>query len=106
MRVRIEEVFSLELPAFSWVPQGSVIDPLLFLIDINVLPASIRSRFYLFADNVELTYPSKDLNQTLVWTDGWCMQLNVAKCSHLHLGSGVRPVIYMCSLLLLVWIRF
>ena len=72
------------------VPQGTVLGPLLFLIHINDLPDSVKSRVRLFADNcllyrrissiddqVKLQEDLKSLEQ---WAATWGMRFNAKKC--------------------------
>ena len=51
MRVALEGEFSNEATVESGVPQGTVLEPILFLYYINDIPNAVSSEVRLFADD-------------------------------------------------------
>jgi len=81
----------------SGIPQGSVLGPILFVIYINDLPAEVKSRALLFADDTKIyrliksIADSKQLQQDLdgvvEWSRKWLLAFNSSKCHVLSLGE-------------------
>ena len=79
----------------SGVPQGSVLDLLLFLLYINDPPENIQSQVRLFADDtaVYLTVTNmqdsqvlqSDLESLQHWERTWDMEFNPGKCQVNHI---------------------
>ena len=88
----------------SGVPQGSLLDPLLFLLFINDLPDNIGSNTRLFADNCIIYSTIRDhadqeaLQENLVrlaeWEDKWDMEFHPQKCSTLSVTRSRSPLRY------------
>ena len=82
------------------MPQGCVLDPLLFLIYINDLPnASKKLTFYLFADDISIYYESNDLSDLIKivnnelkfvkkWLDANKLSLNIDKTNYIIIHSS------------------
>ena len=90
------------LPVIS-VPQGSILDPLIFTIYINDFPEVLKHvTAYLFADDI---YPShtpsdqiafqEDLNNVCNWSRKWKLFFNCTKCAVLHFWQeGTEQAMY------------
>ena len=81
----------------SGVSQGSVLEPLLFLLFINNLPEVVKKTLYLFADDTKLLAEVKCLQDALAlqtdidemdkWSKEWLIKFHPNKCHVLTMGK-------------------
>ena len=107
-RVVLDGGTSKTVKVTSGVPQGTVLGPLLFLLYINDLPASVNSHVRLFADDC-LIYRTisthsdaqglqSDLDALTEWQNRWQVSFNPSKCHILHISRKRNPIITQYSL--------
>ena len=97
-RVVVDGEVSSWKPVLSGVPQGSVLEPILFLVYINDLQEWVTGNILKFADdtklfrkNMEIGDKQKlqdDIDKLVRWSEKWQMLFNVGKCKCLYTGPG------------------
>ena len=95
--VKINSVLSSWLQVTSGIPQGSVLEPLLFALYINELPSLVSSQLLMFADDIKLYRRIRspidcrilqtDINILLDWSNHWLLSFNTSECKVLHIGN-------------------
>ena len=100
--VVLENEKSNIVPVTSGVTQGSVLGPILFLIYINDLPDSTKSKVQLFADDtvIYLAVSSlqaaqilqQDLDHLNKWELEWDMEFNPGECVVIHITRSRTPI--------------
>ena len=86
------------------MPQGTVLDPLLFLCFVNDIPGTVSSTVRLYADDIMLYRGvnsaedcdrlQHDLNILHKWATTWRMSFNVTKCYYARFTNKQHIINY------------
>ena len=94
---------SSQVDAETGIPQGSVLEPSLFIFYINDLQDRLRSTVRLFADDTiayltitsedDAEHLQEDLDKLAQWGEDWFMQFHPAKCTVLTVTNKRNPIV-------------
>ena len=101
----IDGSFSDYQPVKAGVPQGSILGPLLFLVQIDDISQDIISDIHLFSDDIILiqyvdgpvisaNILNSDLSLLMSWTLKWLMLFIVLKCVVLNISLKRKTLIH------------
>ena len=103
MSVSVNGAYSNWAMVTSGVPQGSVLGPLLFLLYVNDIPASVSCKIKLFADDTKIwniiktqcdsQFLQSNLDLLCKWSHEWLLRFNIDKCHVMHIDRINRPII-------------
>ena len=106
--VVVEDETSTSIPVESGVPQRSVLEPSLFLFDINYMPEGIQSTVRLIADDTiayvtissdaDAANLQHDLDKLAEWESKWNMKFHPEKCNVLTISKKRSPSKYNYTL--------
>jgi hypothetical protein len=95
-RVQVNGSLSNWEKVVSGVPQGSVLGPILFLLYVNDIPARIDCKLLMFADDLKIWQPIKQLGDINLlqknldtlqdWSERWLLKFNTSKCMTMRIG--------------------
>ena len=73
------------------MPQGSVLDPLLFILFVNDIPDVVNAKVKMYADDTKIyvkQIESRSLQDYLETVKDWSRKFNAQKCKVMHFGKN------------------